>query len=114
MYGFQAPTTNATPTLTKLGEAVDFWGFAATNTASGAGFYLKLWWQSKAASSIPVIGTTPPNFTAGVTNSAGTTLSLGRPMNPGGPCWYSVTLNSAQTDDTALGAGGDIITLFLE
>lgn len=115
MYPFHITTATGTAALKQVSATgADFYGLTATNTASGAAFYVKLWWQGAANSAPPAIGTTAPSLTVGVTNSAATTLSLNRPMNAGGPLWVAVTLNGADTDTNGVATGGDTVSLFVE
>ena len=118
MYTVAFTVLTGTPVLTQLGAPqVDLYGALASNTASGAEYFLKLWWQGNSLST-PVIGTTTPSLTIPVgynpITTAGIEVSWMRPLNMGGPCWYAVTLNAAPNDDTAIATGGDVVTLLLE
>lgn len=114
MTPFHFTTTTGTPALTAIngGQPVGFSGAGASN-AESATIYLKLWWQ-KNKTTVPVIGTTSPDLTIQIPSTGLVPFTLIRSLNAGGSCYYAVTANAADTDDTALTSGGDVITLFLE
>ena len=105
-------TGTGTPALQTLkgGQNADLWGFVATY-AEAATYFVKFWWTGNKA--IPVIGTTVPDLTVPVSSSSPPFILM-RPIIMGGPVYFAVTLNAVGTDDTALGTGGDVISILLE
>jgi hypothetical protein len=104
-------TTSLAVALTKISDqGADFMGLAA---CAAEAYFVKLWWQPPGNTTIPTVGTTPPNLTIQVPSTGSPPVAWSRPLNPGGPAWVAVT--KYQTDiDTTTVAGGDVITLFLD
>ncbi len=107
------------------GAASILHGYVSTN-AEAANFYVKIWWEgtgtaaptnftggNQPATTIPVAGTTIPSLTIQVNTTGMFSLSDIRVTN-GGRMWFWVTKNAADTDATALPAGGDVITFIYE
>jgi hypothetical protein len=114
MIPYKFTTGTGTPALTLIGGGVgqSLLGVAATS-AEAAAYFIKLWWQGVSPlQTIPVIGTTPPSVTISV-GTTGVFQEFNHPLQGGGPLYYAVTKNAADTDDTALTTGGDVVTLFL-
>jgi hypothetical protein len=110
MWCYHFSTTTATPALASVSQSGEFWGYSATY-AESTSYYVKLWWQGN-NNSAPVIGTTAPNLTIPV-GTLGLLTVFNKPVIMQGPIYYAVTKNAADTDDTALSTGGDVVTLFL-
>jgi hypothetical protein len=109
-------TGTSTPALTLLngGKNCGVMGAVSNNVETSTTIYLKFWWQKNLANP-PTIGTTAPDLTIPITSAVGLVpFSFYRPVNPGGPCWYAVTKNGGDTDDTALSTGGEVVTIFIE
>ena len=114
MRAFKVITGTATPALTKLGDSVSLQGIAASNLETTTTIYVKLWWQDPGNQTLPVIGTTIPSLTLPVPAAGQPLVVWNQPLNMGGPCWVAVTKLAADTDDTALTTGGEVITLILD
>lgn len=106
-------TVTGTAVLTPIngGQPVGLLGGCASSVESTT-IYLKLWWQHDNAA-IPVIGTTPPDVTIQIPTTGLVPFTFNYSLQGGGACWYSATLLAADSDTTSVGAGGDVITLFL-
>jgi hypothetical protein len=103
-------TGTATPVLTQVGQ-YGLCGFSATS-AEAANFFLKFWWAHNAG--LPTIGTTAPDVTILVPTTGLVPELFVRSLQGGGALWVAATKLAADSDTTALTAGGDVITLFLE
>lgn len=118
-------TTTSAPAAVLLPSASTFLGIAATS-AEAAAYYVKLWWEgtgtapptvpggAQPATSGPTVGTTVPNITIQVPTTGLLLTTLAEPLNNGGRIWYWVTKNAADSDNTALVTGGDVITLIYD
>lgn len=113
-------TGTGTPVATLLQSASTFYGVYATN-AEAAAYFIKLWWSgtgtapptipggAQPAPTLPVAGTTVPSLTIAIPTS-GLIPACELPLNLGGQLWYWITKNAADSDDTALTTGGDVVT----
>lgn len=87
----------------------------AASSAEAATYYVKLYWQGNAGSNTaPAVGTTIPSLTIPIPTTGQSLIALTQAVNNGGPLWYWVTKNAADTDNTALVTGGDVVNLILE
>jgi len=114
MNALKFTTGTGTPALTLVngGMPQSLLGISASS-AEAAPYFVKLWWVGMNPSqAIPVIGTTAPTVTIAV-GTTGILQEFNHPLQGGGPLYYAVTKNAADTDDTALSTGGDVVTLFL-
>lgn len=84
-------------------------GYSIINT-NAAARYVKLY------SSVdqPVVGTTVPKMTIQVPASGQITLALSDVVNFGATMWMATTVNIADSDSTAVGAGDLYTHLFVE
>ena len=116
MYVVHATTTTSAPTLNLLsgGRSVELFGVIATY-AESATFYVKFWYQGN-TNATPVLGVTAPTLTVPI-SSSGPGFLVGGGNGCGvvmqGPVYWAATTNAADTDATALGAGGDVINILL-
>ena len=110
MQAYKFTTTTATPALIGPLPATDFLG-ATASSAEAATFYLKLWWTHDSGG--PIIGTTAPDATFPIPSTGLLPFEFNHPLQEGGMLYCAVTKNAADTDDTALTTGGDVVTLFL-
>jgi hypothetical protein len=89
-------------------------GLSAT-CAEAAAFFIKFWWpgNTPATTTTPTVGTTVPSLTIAIPTSGLLAMPTQLGLNNGGPLYYWVTKNAADSDNTALTTGGDVISLFL-
>lgn len=114
-------TTTASTNLVRVGGgsgAASLCEGVLLNTNTTYAIYVKLYWAPNGVT--PVVGTTVPTVTYGVSATNGTTfvvgqttMNLSNPITSNGQLWMWVTTNPAATDTTATAAGDGIITLFI-
>jgi hypothetical protein len=114
-FALKFTTGTGTPAAALVpGGYAQLLGIAASN-AEAAVYYLKLWWAANSGStSVPTVGTTIPSLTLPIPTTGQPLTALTQAVNNGGPLWYWVTKNAADTDATALTTGGDVVNLILE
>lgn len=115
MYVLKTTTTTSTPALALLGGGrnVDLYGVIATY-AESATYFIKFWYGTSMSSATPpTIGTTVPSLTIPI-SASGPGFICSKPIQMQAPVYWAATLNAVDTDDTALGTGGDIVNLLLE
>ena len=108
-----ATTTTSAPALALVDgqRSCDLYGVIATYAESST-YYIKFWFQGN-TNAAPVLGTTAPTLTIPVSAGAPGYLTAS-PIILQGPLWWAATANASDTDSTALGAGGDIVNIFID
>jgi hypothetical protein len=106
-------TGTSTPTWTQIGSFSEFCGVVASN-AEAATYYIRITWKGN-QNNAPTAGIAPtgPIFTIPISTTF-VGLILQRTLVQLGPMYYMVSGAAGDADATALGTGGDVITLLVE
>lgn len=109
-------STNLVP-VSAADQTAKIAGLVAVNVAA-YDIFLKFYWSKQGE--VPVVGTTVPDMTVGV-SAPGTTITAGQliasfdnPVCKMGQLWMWVTQLATAADTTATAAGDGIITLLLQ
>lgn len=108
-----ATTGTGAPALSLIagGRSCELYGVISTYAESST-FYIKFWYQGN-TNVTPIIGTTAPSLTVPISSGAPGYLTP-LPLVQQGPLYWAATANASDTDATALGAGGDVVNIFID
>lgn len=106
-------TTAASTNLTKIKDGpANFKGFVA-NGSAGAMFVKLYWYTPTPTAPVPVVGTTVPDITLQIANTAGDHESFPDGITKAGELWVATTAAAVDTD-SAVVAANNTVSIFYE